>query len=55
MGDKVGEMWVVQSGLKTGDRVVSQGSSKVKDGERVTPQPDKLNVVSPYPSQGEAK
>ncbi len=55
MGDKVGEMWVVQSGLKAGDRVVSEGSSKVADGERVTPRVDKLNVVSPYPSQGEAK
>ncbi|HEX3992949.1 MAG TPA: efflux RND transporter periplasmic adaptor subunit, partial [Acetobacteraceae bacterium] len=55
VGNQVGEMWVVQSGLKPGDRVVSQGSSKVRDGEKVTAQPDKLNVVSPYQSQGEAK
>ncbi len=55
VGDKVGEMWVVQGGLKPGDRVVSEGSSKVRDGETVTPQADKLDVVSPYPTQGEAK
>ncbi len=55
VGDNVGELWIVESGLKPGDRVVSEGISKVKDGARVTPQPDKLNGVSPYPAQGEAK
>ncbi len=55
VGDKVGDAWVIESGLKPGDRVVSEGSSKVRDGETVTPQPDKLKVVSPYASQGEAK
>ena len=55
VGQKIDDLWVIQSGLKAGDRVVSEGSSKVRDGERVTPQPDKLKVVSPYASQGEAK
>jgi membrane fusion protein (multidrug efflux system) len=55
VGNKTGEKWVVLSGLKPGDRVVSQGSSKVRDGEQVTPQPDKLNVVSPYALEGDAK
>lgn len=55
VGDKVGEMWIIQSGLKPGDRVVSEGTSKARDGERITPQPDKLTAVSPYPLQGEAK
>jgi membrane fusion protein, multidrug efflux system len=54
VGDKVGEMWVIQSGIQPGDRVVSEGSSKVRDGEKVTPQEDKLSAVSPY-SQGEPK
>ncbi len=55
VGDKVSDLWVIEGGLKPGDRVVSEGSSKVADGETVTPQPDKLNVVSPYSSQGEPK
>jgi membrane fusion protein, multidrug efflux system len=54
VSDKVGEMWVIQSGVQPGDRVVSEGSSKVRDGEKVTPQEDKLTAVSPY-SQGESK
>jgi RND family efflux transporter MFP subunit len=54
VGDKVGEMWVIQSGIQPGDRVVSEGSSKVRDGEKVTPQQDRLAAVSPY-SQGESK
>jgi membrane fusion protein, multidrug efflux system len=54
VGDKVDEMWVIQSGVQPGDRVVSEGSSKVRDGEKVTPQQDNLTAVSPY-SQGESK
>ncbi len=55
VGESVAENWVILSGLKPGDRVVSQGTAKIRDGETVTPQPDKLNPVTPYPSQGEAK
>lgn len=55
MGDRVGEMWVANSGLKAGERVVSEGTSKVRDGQVVSPQPDTLKVESPYPAQGEAK
>jgi membrane fusion protein, multidrug efflux system len=54
VGDKVGELWVIQSGVQPGDHVVSEGSAKVRDGEKVTPQEDKLTAVSPY-SQGESK
>ncbi len=55
VGDRAGEMWVIQSGLQPGDRVVSEGSSKVREGEMVTPRPDKLKAVSLYPTQGEAE
>ncbi len=55
MGDRVGEMWIVNSGLKPGERVVSEGTSKVRDGEVVNPQPDTLKIESPYPTQGEDK
>ena len=50
-GDRIGELWVVTSGLKAGERVVSEGTSKIRDGELVNPQPDNLKVESPYTSQ----
>jgi membrane fusion protein, multidrug efflux system len=55
IGEKVGDAWVIDSGLNPGERVVSEGSFKVRDGETVTPRPDKSNIVSPYAAQGEAK
>lgn len=39
-GDRVGELWVINSGLKPGETVISQGTSKVRDGIVVTPKPD---------------
>lgn len=55
VGEKVGDGWVIDSGVKPGERVVSQGGFKVREGETVTPRPDKLDIVSPYAGQGEAK
>ncbi len=39
-GARVGEMWIVSGPLKPGDRVVSEGTTKVREGALVTPQPD---------------
>ncbi len=40
VGDRIGPEWIVRSGLKPGERVVSEGTSKVKDGMAVNPTPD---------------
>ncbi len=40
VGDRVGEMWIIASGLKPGERVVSEGTSKVRDGITVNPTRD---------------
>jgi membrane fusion protein, multidrug efflux system len=37
--ERVGEDWIVQQGLKPGDRVIVEGQLKVRPGARVTPQP----------------
>lgn len=37
MGQKVGAWWIVDEGLKPGDRVVVEGVQKVQDGLLVTP------------------
>jgi membrane fusion protein (multidrug efflux system) len=39
MGDRSGAMWIIESGLKTGDRVVVEGTQKAKEGARVNPKP----------------
>jgi RND family efflux transporter MFP subunit len=37
VGERSDNLWIVTEGLKPGDRVVSEGLQKVKDGMKVTP------------------
>jgi membrane fusion protein (multidrug efflux system) len=37
--ERVGENWIVQQGLKPGDRVIVEGQLKVRPGAHVTPTP----------------
>ena len=39
VGQKVDELWLVEKGLKAGERVVAEGIQKVKEGMRVKPKP----------------
>ncbi|HLJ13953.1 MAG TPA: efflux RND transporter periplasmic adaptor subunit [Bryobacteraceae bacterium] len=43
VGDRVGSLWIVDEGLKPGDRVIAEGVQKVRSGMVVTP---KLDVAS---------
>jgi len=43
MGQKFGTWWIVDEGLKPGDRVVAEGVQAVKDGAQVTPKPFREN------------
>jgi membrane fusion protein (multidrug efflux system) len=38
-GDRVGELWIVEQGLRPGDRVVVEGLQKARPGTIVNPQP----------------
>jgi membrane fusion protein (multidrug efflux system) len=38
-GERMGTMWIIDSGLKAGDRVVAEGAQNVRDGSLVTPVP----------------
>jgi membrane fusion protein (multidrug efflux system) len=40
VGDRVGSMWIISHGVAAGDRVVSEGTSKVRDGATVNPKAD---------------
>jgi membrane fusion protein (multidrug efflux system) len=39
VGDQIGPDWLIESGLQPNDRVVVEGTQKVKDGAQVDPQP----------------
>jgi membrane fusion protein (multidrug efflux system) len=37
--ERVGQLWVIEEGLKPGERVVAEGTQKVRDGMAVNPKP----------------
>jgi RND family efflux transporter MFP subunit len=39
VGDRVGSQWIVANGLNPGERVVAEGTQKVRTGARVNPKP----------------
>jgi membrane fusion protein, multidrug efflux system len=39
VGDRVGTQWIIETGLKPGDRVVAEGIQKVRPGAIVNPKP----------------
>jgi membrane fusion protein (multidrug efflux system) len=45
VGDQVGDDWLIEKGLEPNDRVVAEGTQKVKEGAVVDPQPYKAAVA----------
>lgn len=39
-GERVGDLWIINKGLSPDERVVSEGTSKVREGAVVNPKPD---------------
>ncbi len=39
VGERAGPMWIIEDGLKPGDRVVAEGVQKVRPGAQVNPKP----------------
>ena len=56
VGDRVGSMWIVTEGLAAGERVVTEGFSRVKDGAPVNakeaPAPADSGTLAPAPAAG---
>jgi membrane fusion protein (multidrug efflux system) len=48
VGERVGENWLIASGLRAGETVITEGVSKVRDGVIVNPKPE---TASPEPNQ----
>ncbi len=47
VGEQVDALWIIDQGLAPGERVVTQGLQKVKDGIVVNPKPDTSSASSP--------
>ena len=39
VGERFGQLWVIDEGLKAGEKVVAEGTQKVRDGMVVSPKP----------------
>ena len=51
VGDRVGTQWIIENGLKPGERVVAEGIQKVRPGAIVNPKPVKATAqVKPEPT-----
>jgi membrane fusion protein (multidrug efflux system) len=46
VSDRVGDMWVIASGLNPGEQVIADGTMKVRDGSVVTPKPAQASAES---------
>src|ERR1700734_737172 len=53
VGDRVGNQWIIASGLNAGDRVVAEGVQRMRTGVRVNPKPFVAANQSPA-NQGSA-
>ena len=47
VGDRIGSWWIIEEGLKPGDRVIAEGAQKVQDGTQVNPKPYQPDSASP--------
>jgi membrane fusion protein (multidrug efflux system) len=45
-GERVGSMWIITDGLKAGERVVAEGTQKVREGVPVIPKPYQAEAVA---------
>ena len=39
VGERVGQLWVIDEGLQAGEKVVAEGTQKVREGMTVSPKP----------------
>ena len=53
VGERVGQLWIIDEGLKPGDKVVAEGVQKVRDGMVVSPKP--FGAPEQEPPKGEQK
>jgi membrane fusion protein (multidrug efflux system) len=52
VGPKVGSQWIIEGGLKDGDRVIVEGFQRLRDGMTVVPQAEAAAPAAPVPAGG---
>ncbi|MEF8724585.1 MAG: efflux RND transporter periplasmic adaptor subunit [Candidatus Accumulibacter delftensis] len=50
VGNRIGSDWIIASGLQAGEKVIAEGTQKVRDGSTVNPQP----FAAAAPADGKA-
>jgi membrane fusion protein (multidrug efflux system) len=55
VGSRIGQMWIINKGVNAGERVVSEGTSKVRQGAVVNPTPDKSANTAVYSADSSGK
>jgi membrane fusion protein, multidrug efflux system len=56
VGDRIGSWWIIEEGLKPGDRVIAEGAQRVQDGTQVSPKPyQPESASSPNSNKGAAQ
>jgi membrane fusion protein, multidrug efflux system len=55
VGERIGPMWIIDQGLKPGERVVAEGVQKVKEGLAVNPKPFAAVAEAPAAPGGPPK
>ena len=51
VGEQIGSAWIIESGLKAGDRIIVEGTQKAKEGAVVNPKPFDPNQKTNSPAQ----
>jgi len=51
VGERFGQLWVINEGLQTGEKVVAEGTQKVRDGMTVSPKPFGAGEKEPPPGE----
>lgn len=50
VGEQIGSNWIIENGLKPGDRVVVEGTQKAKEGAIVNPEPFGVETNQTHPA-----
>jgi membrane fusion protein (multidrug efflux system) len=46
VGNQVGNDWLIEKGLEPGERVIAEGTQKIKEGTVVDPQPYQAQMTN---------
>jgi membrane fusion protein (multidrug efflux system) len=54
-GERIGSDWIISAGLKPGEKIIVEGTQKVRDGATVNPKPFDPAAKPAAPASAPAK